>query len=348
MFSRLLRTAALLVVVLVVAVATACSEKPRDTLLQELDFQPVAKSRAKFDRNNVLDVATLTDVEARDAAQIQRFFARTPYERGSFLETYQSNGTRASDAVLRVARTYRINPIVLMVFLQVEGGLVGERNYPLPPERVEYVFRCGCLAAGNCLPAIAGLDRQLECIARGLRASLDQIASNGATDGGWGTDKTSTTLDGLKVTPANAATAALYERLPAVNLDDDGGIWIFWNVWTLYASNMEYGGPLGNGNATTKRTGDPCASDGECGEGNTCSTGASYPGGYCTRSCTGDCPNAPDAPESFCAAFGDAGFCFVVCNPGAPSCRQGYACKAVKRYGSTSEADAKPVCIPEK
>jgi hypothetical protein len=331
---------------LLVAVATACTTAPRDTRLQAVDFDPVPKSRAKFDRNNILDVATFTDTEARDATQIQRFFERTPYDRGSFLDTYQSNGTRASDAVLRIARTYRLNPIVLMVFLQIEGGLVGERNYPLPPERVEYAFRCGCLAAGNCLPALAGIDRQLDCLARELRTSLEQIAATGATGGRWGTDKTSTSLDGLKVTPANAATAALYQRLPRVRVDEDDGVWIFWNVWNRYITFMEYGGPVGNGSATIKGVGDPCASDGECGDGYTCSSGATYPGGYCTKSCTGDCPNAPDRPEGFCASFAQSGFCFVVCNPNASACRQGYVCKAVKRFGSNSDADAKTVCIP--
>lgn len=340
--------ALLAIAVLVLGVAPACSSDARDTILQEKDFAPVEKSNAKFDRNDLMDVPTLTDSEAVDATRLQRFFARTPYDRASFLETYQSNGTRAADAVLRVGRTYKINPLVLVVLLQVEGGLVGERNYPLPPERVEYVFRCGCFAPGDCLPPLAGLDRQLECLAKELRSSLEAVAANGQTPGGWGTDKTSTTLDSLKVTPANASTAALYQRIPSVRVDEDRGTWVFWNVWTRYTQFVEYGGPLGTGGATSKNLGDACTGDGECGDGNTCSPAPAYPGGYCTRSCKGDCPNAPDRPEAFCASFPEGGFCFVVCNPGAPACRDGYRCENVKRFGSTDNTDAKPVCIPSK
>ena len=329
---RLAAVVQLLLVVLV-TVATACSSSARDTILQDKDFAAVEKSVAKFDRNDLMDVPTLTDSEAFDATRLQRFFARTPYDRGTFLETYQSNGIRAADAVLRAGRTYKINPLVLVVLLQVEGGRVGEQNYPLPPERVEYVFRCGCFSPGNCLPPLAGLDRQLECVAKELRTSLETVASSGQTAGGWGTDKTSTTLDSLKVTPANASTAALYHRIPAVRVDEDQGTWVFWNVWTRYAQFLEYGGPLGNGGANSKNLGDACVGDGECGEGNTCSPAPAYPGGYCTRSCQGDCPNAPDRPEAFCASFPEGGFCFAVCNPGAPACPDGYRCENEKRFG---------------
>ncbi len=337
---------AFVVLLFAVLAVSSCGSKARDTLLQEKDFAPVEKSEAKFDRNNIMDVATFTDVEASDAIQTQKFLSRTPYDVPSFLETYQSNGTRAADAILRVARTYRINPLVLLTFLQVEGGLIGERNYPLPPERVEYVFRCGCQARGDCLPALAGIDRQLECLGRQLRTSLDTIAAEGATTSGWGKDRTSTTLDNLKVTPANEATAALYDRIPAIRVDEDKGMWVFWNVWTLYVTAVQYGGPLGNGDGTGKGVGDACTADGECGAGNICST--SYPDGYCTKACEGDCPSSPNGREAFCAAFPEGGFCFVVCNPGAPSCRQGYTCANVKRFGSTDNKDAKPVCIPSQ
>ncbi len=333
-------------VLLALTCSVSCAEEVRDTLLKEQDFAAVEKSTARFDRNDLIDIATFTDVEAIDAVQVQRFVARTPYGLPSFLETYQSNGTRAADAIVRVARTYRINPLVLLVFLQIEGGLIGERNYPLPPERVEYVFRCGCLAASKCLPELAGIDRQLECMGRQLRGALEAIAASGATAGGWGPDRTSTTLDGLKVTPKNESTAAIYERIPALRVDEDKGVWIFWNVYTLYATSIDYGGPLGSGGGTGRGIGDACESDGVCGEGNICST--DYPGGYCTKSCTGDCPNSADRPEAFCAQFAEGGYCFVVCNPGAPACRQGYSCSNVRRFGSADNRDAKTVCIPSQ
>lgn len=326
------------------ALAPACSDEPRATTLQEQDFKLPEGLESPFDRNAVLDTASFTDVEGVDAAVLQRFLQKTPYERPSFLETYQSNGVRAADAMARAARTYRINPLVFLVFAQTRGGLVGERTYPFPPERVEYVFRCGCFQDGNCMPELAGFDRQVDCLGRALRVALDEIAANGQTTSGWGPDKTSQTLDGLKVTPANEATAALYDRTPVVAEKKEGGSWIFWNVWNNYALAIDYFGPIGG--VSGSWIGQPCQADGNCGyEGGTCAT--NYPGGLCTLACEGDCPSQPDLPEAYCVAFPDGGYCFEVCNPGAPACREGYKCVRVARFNGTGPDDSRHVCYPD-
>ena len=143
-----------LVVALVpaLALAPACAKKEEAGFFQPQDFKPPKGSEGGegdkpvvFDRNNIVDTAALADFEALKAAEIQKFLHRTPYDRPTFLETYQSNGVRASDAIARAARTYRINPLAFLVAAQGTQGLIGEVNYPFPPERVEYVFRCGCL-----------------------------------------------------------------------------------------------------------------------------------------------------------------------------------------------------------
>ena len=321
-------------------VVSACGEDPPATVLQPLDYKQPEGDLFEFDRNSVVDPAAFTDSETLDVQAIQKFLGKTPYERRSFLETYQSNGVRAADAIISVARQYRINPIVFLVYAQITQGLVGERNYPFPPDRVEYVFRCGCLQANNCLPALAGFDRQLDCLGRALRTAIEEIRETGVTTGGWGPDVASTTLDNLKVTPANDATAALYDRMPRVAEGQPGGTWIFWNVWNLYAMALDYAGPIGFTDG--RWIGEPCTTAAMCtGDGAICAD--NYPDGLCTVVCTGQCPTQPDKPESFCAKFPDGGYCLPVCNPQAPTCREGYECVRVAGVGS---GDSKHVCAP--
>jgi len=323
-------------------VVSACGEDPPATVLQPLDTKQPEGEILEFDRNSVVDPASFTDTESLDVGTIQRFLGKTPYERPSFLETYQSNGVRAADAIISVARQHRINPLVFLVYAQITQGLIGERNYPFPPDRVEYVFRCGCLHADNCLPTFAGFDRQLDCLGRALRTAIDEIKANEQTTSGWGPDIVSTTLDNLKVTPADEATAALYDRTPRVAEGRPGGTWIFWNVWNLYAEALDYIGPFGFTDGGW--IGEACQTEAMCSavEGAICAD--NYPDGLCTVACTGQCPTDPSRPESFCAKFPDGGYCLPVCNPQAPTCRPGYQCARVAGVGS---GDAKHVCTPE-
>jgi hypothetical protein len=315
------------VVVAAGMVVGACGGDTPPTTLQPGDFAKPEIEGKIFDRNNLVDPAAFTDADALDITAVQRFLAKTPYERPSFLETYQSNGVRAADAIISAARQYRINPLVFLVYAQITQGLLGERNYPFPPDRVEYVFRCGCLHAEACLPELAGFDRQLHCFARALRTAIDEVKANERTTSGWGPDVASTTLDNLKVTPANDVTAALYERTPRVNEGREGGTWIFWNVWQLYAARLEYTGPFGSTDG--RWIGEACTTAAMCGaiENGICAD--HYPDGLCTVKCDGTCPIAPAKAESFCAKFPDGGYCLPICNPAAPSCRTGYECVRV-------------------
>ncbi len=338
------------------ALTPACAKQTDKGFFQDQDFKPPKGEEGAdgadptdpvvFDRNDIVETAALVDSEALDGPLIQKFMHRTPYDRPTFLETYQSNGVRASDAIARAARTYRINPLAFLVAAQGTEGLIGEVNYPFPPERVEYVFRCGCLQGADCLPELAGFDRQVDCLGRQLRDALTAISTSDETASGWGKDKTSITLDNVKVTPANEATAVIYDRNPRVAEGGAGGTWFFWNLFRVYAAGADYSGPIG-GATGGGWIGDACTTSPTCsgiGEGALCANG-DYPGGLCTIKCTGDCPVGADKPESFCADFKTSGgYCLSVCNLTAPSCRDGYKCVTTKKFGSTAASDSKPVC----
>lgn len=229
--------------------AVACGgDEEAPSVLDPLDLERPDPEVDDFDPSTIVSSDEFIDFAALDTAAVQKFFGSTPYDtRRSFLETYQSNGIRASEAVTAAARRYEINPLVFLVFAQTTQGLVSARTYPFPAERVEYVFGCGCLKVNDCLPELAGFDRQVDCLGSALRVALDDIALDGVTASDWGPDLASLTLDRVEVTPTNDATAAIYARTPRVNVGAAGGTWAFWNVWRLYAEGIGYFGAIGAG-----------------------------------------------------------------------------------------------------
>jgi hypothetical protein len=330
----------------VAIVIAACSKSSEETTVLQADDLTTAPG-ASFDANEVVDLASFTDKVTLARDQVQGFLERTPYDHASFLSTYSSNGVRAVDAILRASDAYTINPLVFLVAVEAEEGLIGAELYPIDsPSRVEYVFNCGCAAGRtSCDPALAGFDVQIDCFGRALRASLAEITTQGRTSGGWAPATTMTTLDGVKVTPVDASTAALYQYTPAVDVGKAGGSWLFWNLWQKYASALSYFGGSGGGGTATAWIGDACTVDGNCGyTGGVCAT--NYPGGLCTTTCTTDCPSDPTRVASFCADFsGQGGYCLPVCNPAASACRTGYACQRVTKFNDATQAEN--VCVPQ-
>ena len=329
------------ILVLTAAAFVACAKSPVDTTyLQPSDLAPVA---TPFSANEIVNLASFTDDATITSAQIQSFFALTPYGYASFLDTYSSNGVRAADGIIAAAKQYTLNPLLFLVRAEMDGGLVGLPAYPSSANQVEYVFGCGCPdTQTSCDPSFAGLDVQASCLGEALRESLDAIAADGHTDGGWAPNAATTTLDGVSVTPKDASTASLYQYTPRVNEGAAGGNWLFWNLWQQYAAAFHYTGA--STPASTASIGDACTTSGSCAyTGGLCAT--NYPGGLCTATCTSTCPAVPSGATSFCANYaGQGGYCLPVCNPAASACRSGYSCTKVAQFGSSTVGQY--VCAP--
>ena len=329
-----------------VALAAAC-QGTQSTATLTLPAQDTADSGLPFHADEIVPSAAFTDFESIDATGIQSFLERDPYEGGSsFLQTYQSNGVLFSAAVASAATTYRINPIVLLVAVEAEGGLLDDVAYPQPSAAVDFLFGCGCSVPSmpeTCDPSAAGLDVQLACYANALRTSLDQIAQSGTTAGGWGPGKTSTTLDGTTVKPTDDSTAALYQYDPVVGNGQSGSS-LFENIWQEYTLALSYAPPQGTSAEATSLVGDPCVSASDCAIASPiCATGSSYPGGMCTSQCKGSCAGV----DAFCADFTSGGFCLSVCSPTDPSsCRTGYACALIQPSGAPAGTKSAYVCTP--
>jgi hypothetical protein len=320
----------------------ACAKQPSDdSVLQASDLTAAGGA---FSANEIVDLASFTDDVSIDHDEVQKFLEATPYGAASFLDTYSSNGVRAADAILATAQRYTLNPLVFLVRAEMDEGLIGQEFYPSSPVRVEYVFGCGCAEAqSSCDPALAGFDVQVDCLGSALRESLGAVAANGHTDGGWAPNVAMTTLDGVRVTPKDASTAALYQYTPRVAQGGAGGNWLFWNLWQKYAAALAYKGATGSA-APTASIGDACTVDGNCAyQGGVCAT--NYPGGLCTATCTAVCPTDPSNAAAFCANFqGQGGYCLPVCNPSAPACRAGYTCERVAEFGDAGTGQY--VCTP--
>jgi hypothetical protein len=306
------------------------------------DLILLAPGVAQFDANNIVNAATLTDASSFDVTYIEGFLRSSPYGSPSFLSTYTSNGVSAADAIISAAQRHQINPIAILTRAQMNQGLVSASRYPSDGSRIEYVFGCGCRAPGDCDPAFAGFDIQVECFAYALRSSLNAIAADGRTAGGWGPGIAGQTLDGNTVTPTDAGTAAIYQYDPTVGTFATGSS-LFWTVFSNYAHALGYFGPPDPAIAGAW-LGDACAKDGNCGYPNPICAD-NYPGGMCTLACTGSCPDQPGKAAAFCGAFDNQGYCLRVCNELAPSCRDGYACRKVKRFPTTSASQAG--CVPQ-
>jgi hypothetical protein len=292
----------------------------------------LAEQGSMFDPNTLIDsTASLTDpTSLPDEPTVQSFLLQTPYGGASFLATYASNGVTAAQAIVNASTTYQINPLVFVVRAQMDQALISESTYPTPAARVEYAFGCGCdempsptNPSPTCDPTFAGFDKQIDCFAGTIRSYLDGVCgAAGATAGGWAQGTTQTTLDGVAVTPANEATAALYQYTPLVLQNLEGGNWFFWNVYQEYAQAIAYPGAVGQ-----SWVGDPCCGNAACPfEGGTCAV--NVPDGMCTASCSAATP-CPMDPErtAVCASLSGQGFCLFDCS--SDPCRQGYVCQTV-------------------
>jgi hypothetical protein len=324
---------------MIVSIGSCGSTPPSGPMLQPQDLMPTPG--VKFNANEIIGYAGFIDSLSISPPQIQGFLEMNPYGTTSFLATYQSSGIFAADSIAVAATTYGINPIVFLERAEIEGGLVGAQTYPLPSQQVEYVFGCGCSSPTTCDPAFAGLDKQFDCLGSALRLSLDQVATTGQTAGGWAPGRPAETLDSVRVTPADASTAALYQYDPVVGQGKSDN-WLVWNLWQVYATFLMYVPPIDPGGDATAQVGDPCLQASDCAFSNPlCETG--YPGGLCTTTCTGTC----EGDGAFCADFQSVGYCLAVCNPSDPaSCRAGYACTSIQQYMGSGSTAASNVCSP--
>jgi hypothetical protein len=194
-----------------------------------------------FDKHLILLDEQLEDVDALDVEEIQAFLEAPPKSKHpSVLATHTVNGVSAAQAIYNAARQQRLNPLVLLVRLQLEQSLVSSKSASIG--KLNWAMGCGCPDNMDCYQSLKGFDQQVACAAERLRTYIDQLDNNGQTQSGWAVLRGKTTSDGYDVTPKSRATAALYTYTPWVSAQKSHH-----SLWNKYAKAFGYVAPAPGG-----------------------------------------------------------------------------------------------------
>jgi hypothetical protein len=229
-------------------IVSACAADPAPDHDEASDFDPVAWSPdgkadvsgvpATFDKNNVIDDHTFTTTTAVEADAVQAFLEHSPYGR-SWLASYELDGVRFADRIVAIARGDGLDPVVLLVRLQVESSVVSKSAQP-GSATLAYAMGCGCPDGSACSHSYHGLSAQLQCAADTYKEWFDASADG---TGEWRASHTTKSLDGVSVTPHSNATASIYAYTPWV-LTGRGGSWLTWNVSRRFLKAFDDAGTL--------------------------------------------------------------------------------------------------------
>ena len=203
-----------------------------------------AVSERPFDRNAVLDDKSMRDPQAMTVADVQKFLNKTPWGTKSALAAYTEGGKSAARIMVDTAQAHGINPLEMLVRVQMEQGLVSKTT--APATTIALAFGCGCPHSPVCSDSYRGFANQAECAAGTLRRSMDKAVTTTGTVSGWARNKSKATEDGLTILPKNAATAALYTYTPWVGEAGGGktgvgGVSLHAQVWDRFAESVSYG-----------------------------------------------------------------------------------------------------------
>lgn len=184
----------------------------------------------QFNPNTIISDSDFFRTDEMDAQDIQTFLET----KGSSLASYRaldSDGiaNRASDIIYQAAIVNGINPKVILVLLQKEQSLIENTN----PSQYNYDWATGFARCDSCSvddPAVAankGFSTQVQKAAwRKAYYTTHWSEFNSQP-------QKSMLIDGMPVTPTNAATAALYNYTPHIR----GNI-SFWKLWNRYFSRV--------------------------------------------------------------------------------------------------------------
>ena len=197
-----------------------------------------------FDRNAVLDDKSMRDAATLTVADVQKFLDKTPWGTRSALAKYTEGGKSAAAIMVDAAKAHGINPLEMLVRVQMEQGLVYKTT--APATSISLAFGCGCPHSAVCNDSYRGFANQAECAAGTMRRTMDKALTASGTVSGWSRGKSKDTEDGLTIVPKNAVTAALYTYTPWVGevgggKKGVGGVSLHAQVWDRFAESVSYG-----------------------------------------------------------------------------------------------------------
>jgi Dickkopf N-terminal cysteine-rich region len=203
-------------------------------------------------QDNILSDKAFTDSKTITAQQVQNFLSKTPYGKSclaGYNEGTGANKQTAAQMIVSSAQKAGINPLVLIVRLQVEQSLIAAKT--CSASKLDRAFGCRCPDNGPCDPAYASFSKQLDCAGERFSTYYKSLQNGGSTVSGWQVGKPHKTSDSppYTVVPANAATAAMYTYTPWV-LPDAGGNYNNWFFFRRFAKALGYTDPSNASNLT--------------------------------------------------------------------------------------------------
>lgn len=229
-------------------------------------FSKTATNAEGFDPNNIISDLEIMDYTSLDLAEIQQFLEN----KGSYLANYSgpdAYGTirKAAEIIYNAAvknydcggailsdnpteeekilkcKKITINPKFLLVLLQKEQSLIEETS---PSQsNLNWAAGYGCPDSGGCNTRWQGFGKQVNSAALQFRDYLDnpQFYTYRAGNTYTFTNPYGTiSKEPITVTPANQATAALYNYTPHVY----NGNFNFYKIWQRYFTKIYPDGSL--------------------------------------------------------------------------------------------------------
>lgn len=238
-------------------------------LLLVIPVQAQTTIDPNFNPNNIISDSDLYDYSSMSLAEIQNFLA----SKGSFLANYQTlnthgtlksaaeiiydaarnnfdcDGVELSDSpteaekALKCRRITTINPKFLLVLLQKEASLIEDPN---PSQgRLDWATGYGCPDSLACNPYYKGFGKQVNSASLQFLAYMNEpwrysykAGQTYVFSNPYGT----ISKEPIVVTPANRATAALYNYTPHVF----NGNYNFYRIWQRYFPSQKQRHPDGS------------------------------------------------------------------------------------------------------
>jgi hypothetical protein len=171
------------------------------------DVTSAAYTPGKVNPDDPMSDADFTGGQDVTVDQVNDFFKK----KGSALYGWKdpASGKIAAEAIVTAATMNGLNPVYILARLESESGLIEGSNAWSPSKLADHL---SCATGCDC-PDSVGFHAQIECAATTIAKDFHKQVGGGVIKG-WGIRVHATTQDGCPVTPANAATAALYTSTP--------------------------------------------------------------------------------------------------------------------------------------
>ena len=143
------------------------------------------------------------------------------------------------------AKAHGINPLEMLVRVQMEQGLVYKTT--APATTIPLAFGCGCPHSAVCNDSYRGFANQAECAAGTMRRTMDKALTASGTVSGWSRGKSKDHRGRhhhRSEERRDGCTLHVYARgseRPGAAKKGVGGVSLHAQVWDCFAESASYG-----------------------------------------------------------------------------------------------------------